>query len=479
MEQVAVIGAGPGGIAAARFLKDRGFAPKIFESYGKAGGQWCHANPNSGVWPDMVTNTYLEATRFSDAEYPDGVALFPHNTDVLAYMQRYARDHGLLDDANFGCKLVVLETCRDGYRLTFEKDGQRTVETFSKVVIATGRFNNPVIPAISGAEKFTGEMGIIHASNYKDPGAYRDKSVIVAGGSISALEIASDLAMLGAASVHLTQRRQRYVNPKMVTGVPIEYYAFTYARGALALAGDPVALARNDEALVRKYGGDPSRYGAPPPHPDFKKAGVTGSQHYLNLVAEARLTPVPWISDINGKTVIFEDGRKVQADGIIAGTGFALHLPFLSDEISTIVKNDTAGLELDEFTFHPDLPGLAFVGMWSQLGSYPTPLELQARYIAYTWSGSIPAKSVQDMRSGVAASVSEGHHVGYRRQNEMALRFARLCGVDPEGQVDDALMEKVRRSATTGLLYRLAGPDSLPDAAAQFEKQFERYGPAD
>lgn len=479
VERVAVIGAGPGGIAAARFLKDRGFAPTIYESHSVAGGQWCPANPNSGVWPDMVTNTYLEATRFSDAEYPQSVALFPHNRDVLAYMQSYAAAHGLLNDARFECKLLALEQCRDGYQLTFENGGQRFTETFSKVVIATGRFNNPVIPPLSGAERFTGELGLIHASNYKSPEAYRGKNVVVAGGSISALEIASDLAMLGAASVHLTQRRQRYVNPKMVTGVPIEYYAFTYERGDLALAGDPVALARNDEALVRKYGGDPSRYGAPSPHPDFKKAGVTGSQHYLNLVAEARLTPVPWIQKINGRTVMFEDGRTVEADGIIAGTGFALYLPFLSDEISATVNNDAAGLELDEFTFHPDLPGLAFVGLWSQLGSYPTPLEQQARYIAYQWSGAIAAKSTQEMRAGVAASISEGHHVGYRRQNEMALRFARLCGTDPDGQVDAALMEKVRRSATTGLLYRLAGPDALPDARVQFEKQFRRYGPPD
>lgn len=479
MESVAIVGAGPGGIATARFLKDRGFAPKIFESFNQAGGQWCHANPNSGVWPDMVTNTYLEATRFSDAEYPEGTALFPHNTDVLTYMQRYAAEHGLLDNAVFGATLVALEKDTGGYRLTFEKQGQRTTETFSKVVVATGRFNSPVIPPISGSEKFTGDKGIIHASNYKNPEAYRDRNVIVAGGSISALEIASDLAMLGAASVHLTQRRQRYVNPKMVTGVPIEYYAFTYARGDLALAGDPEALAKSDEDVVRKCGGDPARYGAPAPHPEFRKAGVTGSQHYLNLVAEARLTPVPWISDINGRTVTFEDGRSVEADGIIAGTGFALHLPFLSDEISSIVKNDAAGLELDEFTFHPDLPGLAFVGMWSQLGSYPTPLEQQARYVAYTWSGAIQSKSEQEMRAGVAATVSEGHHVGYRRQNEMALRFARLCGVDPDGKIDNNLMQKVRRSATTGLLYRLAGPDALPDAIARFEEQFERYGPPD
>ena len=46
------------------------------------------------------------------------------------------------------------------------------------------------------------------------------KRVLVAGGAISALEIASELAQLGAAVVVVTQRRQRYVLPKFAAGVP-------------------------------------------------------------------------------------------------------------------------------------------------------------------------------------------------------------------------------------------------------------------
>ena len=50
-------------------------------------------------------------------------------------------------------------------------------------------------------------------------------------------------------------------------------------------------------------------------------------------------------------------------------------------------------LDADRYTFHPDLPGLAFVGMWDQSGGYFVPLELQARWIAYTWGGAVPATS--------------------------------------------------------------------------------------
>lgn len=477
MEEVAIIGAGPGGIAAARWLKAQGFCPRIFEAHDAPGGQWAHDNPASGIWPGMVTNTFGEGTRFSDQPWPEGTPLFPHNAQVLAYMRRYADAHGLLERAEFGCRLTMMEQTDAGYALTFEQGGKARTETFARVVIASGRFNKPVIPPIPEAEAFTGECGIVHSFDYKNPDLYRGRHVIVAGGSISALEIASDLSMLGAASVRLTQRRQRYVNPKMVTGVPLEYFVFTYDRAALCLGDDKAALAANDEALVHRIAGDPSRYGAPKPHADFARAGVTGSQHYLNLVAEGRVKPVPWIAGIDGRCVTFEDGQSVEADGIIAATGFVLNLPFLSEPMRQTLEVTDNAITLDEFTFHPDLPGLAFMGLWSQMGSYPVPLEQQARFLAYTWGGVV-TRSEAEMRAGIEACTHQGHHSGYRRQNEMALRFARLCGTDPMGQVAGDLMDRVRQSATTGVMYRLAGPDALPDARAEFDAQFERYRPA-
>ena len=87
----------------------------------------------------------------------------------------------------------------------------------------------------------------------------------------------------------------------------------------------------------------------------------------------------------------FADEHAEEFDGIVFGTGFDLHLPFLSDEIRAILDLDAVHLDADRYTFHPDLPGLAFMGMWDQSGGYFVPLELQARWIAYAWGGSVPA----------------------------------------------------------------------------------------
>ena len=116
MEKVAIIGAGPGGIVAARFLQAQGFNPVLLEAHDRPGGQWCHDNPASGVWPMMRTNTARMVTRFSDLDYPAEVAMFPRNQDVGAYLDSYTELFGLDAKIRTGTRLKALEQTRCGWR---------------------------------------------------------------------------------------------------------------------------------------------------------------------------------------------------------------------------------------------------------------------------------------------------------------------------------------------------------------------------
>ena len=239
---------------------------------------------------------------------------------------------------------------------------------------------------ISGLESFTGAAGATATYHYREPDPYLGKRVLVAGGAISALEIASELAQLGVA-VTVTQRRQRYVLPKFAAGVPSDARIFT-RYGTLANETLPPAeVDRQLKEIVVEAGGSPEQYGAPAPDPSLFAAGVTLAQQYLPLVAEGRITVRPWLTSVDGERVAFADGTSEEFDGILFGTGFEIDMPFLSDEIRAIVDLDTVHLDADRYTFHPDLPGLAFVGMWDQSGGLFVPLELQARWIAYAWGG--------------------------------------------------------------------------------------------
>jgi Flavin-binding monooxygenase-like len=349
------------------------------------------------------------------------------------------------------------------------------VETFERVVVASGRFQSPYVPTIPGLETFTGPAGAMATYHYREPDPYLGKRVLVAGGAISALEIASELAQLGV-PVEVAQRRQRYVLPKFAAGVPSDSRIFT-RYGTLANETLPPAeVDRQLKEIVVEAGGSPEQYGAPAPDPSLFAAGVTLAQQYLPLVAEGRIIVRPWLTSVDGQRVTFSDGTSDEFDGILFGTGFEIDMPFLSDEIRTIVDLDSIHLDADRYTFHPDLPGLAFVGMWDQSGGLFVPLELQARWIAYTWGGVVEEPSEPELRSAIEAYRARRGMPQKTRMNLAALTFARAAGVEPN--VDE--WPHLRRALLFGPLapssFRLQGPDALSDAAARFALDAAAFG---
>lgn len=476
-ERVAVIGAGPAGIAAARYLKGQGFAPVLFEAHDAPGGQWNRENPKSGVWPGMRTNTARMVTKLSDADYPAGTALFPRNGEVLAMLQTVAERFGLLDDARFGAEVTGLARGGAGWRLTW-RDGQgEHAESFPRAVVATGRFNRPWAPEVPGLESFSGTLGVRHSFDYDGPEAWRGKRVVIAGGATSAVEIASDLAMAGAAGVHVAQRRQRYVIPKVVAGVPIEYLGLTLRAARAVETAPPDRLAADRDRFIKEIGGNPAAYGCPPADPDVEKAGVTGCPYYLDLVAEDRIAVHPWIARVEGRRIIFADGGHVEADGILMATGFRLSLPFLSDEIARTVRLSPTDMELAEFTLHPDLPGLAFLGLWPQFGPYMVALEQQARFVAYAWGGAIAMPDATKLRAALRPLSATGVPGGGHQAHVMALHFARLAGVAPPETL--ARRPVLDRSPVTGETFRVAGPNADPGAETRLRRDFDLFAPAD
>jgi dimethylaniline monooxygenase (N-oxide forming) len=472
---VAVIGAGPGGLVAARWLLSQGFEPTIFEQMPTLGGQWTGVDGGSGVWPSMHTNTSRVMTAFSDLE-PEGDCVFPSNRDILAYLHRYAEKFGLSSRIRFGTRVDDVRRDDTGWLVGCAGAEERFERAFERVVVASGRFHAPALPSVPGLDTFAGPAGVISTYQYSGPAPYVGKRVLVAGCAVSALEIATELAQLGAARVVVTQRRQRYVLPKFAAGVPSDHRIFT-RYGTLASEALPAAeVEKQLKEIVVEAGGSPEQYGAPAPDPSLFTAGVTLNQGYLPLLAEGRITVRPWLVRVAGTTVTFADGHAEEFDGIVFGTGFDQCLPFLSKEIRAIVDLDAVHLDADRYTFHPDLPGLAFLGMWDQSGGYFVPLELQARWIAYTWGGTIPAAGQTDLRLSIDAYRSRRGMPQKTQLNLVALTFARAAGVEP--RLED--WPHLRRALLFGPLapscFRLDGPDALPEAPARFERDAAAFG---
>jgi thioredoxin reductase len=476
--RVAVVGAGPAGLVAARFLKAEGLRPVLFDRGRRVGGQWDGAGDSSGIWPDMRANTSRIMTRFSDLDYSADTAAFPHNEAVRAYLEAYAARFDLLPAARLGT--AVTEIARDpagGYILhATDVEGATSRTAFRRVVVATGRFNAAAFPSADGVETFSGSGGTTHSFHYKGPGRFAGARVLIAGGSISALEIASDLVRLGAAEVTVAMRRQRYVVPKLIGGVPADNVGFTRF-GALARETFPAEdVAAAFKALLVGAGANPAPYGAAAPADDLFEAGITLSQDYLPLLAEGRLVSKPWIARVEGRRVWFQDGTANEFDAVIAATGFKLALPLLAPELRRILDVDDRHIDLADFTFHPDLDGFACIGLYPLIGPYFPVIELQARYLAYAWSGAIASPTREQLSADVAAYRKGRGGPQSQMTHALAIRFARLAGVEPRPAQTPAIARALLFGPLTATSFRIAGRDALADAAAVVAREAALFG---
>ncbi|MCR9224656.1 MAG: FAD-dependent oxidoreductase [Hyphomonas sp.] len=475
---VAIIGAGPAGLVSARWLLARGFEPIIFESSDDLGGQWNSASERSATWPGMVTNTSRIMTAFSDLDYREGTATYPSRDEVQGYLTAYASKFDLLRRIRFGCSIQRVEKLTASHwRVSWvdnqteksekrllrlgSRQRQNNVAEFERIVIATGRQNEASIPDLPGLSGFSGRFGVAHTSKYGGSEAYRGATVVIGGCSISALEIATDLAHAGV-RVITSFRRQRYVLPKLQSGVPTEHVMFTRAAALAAERLPEEASAMGLKEKILSVSGAPDLWGAQIPDPDVRIAGITQAQGFLPCVAEGRIKTVGWFDHIDGKHVVFKDGSEVEADAILFGTGFKMSLPFLDSAVAQSLKIDDQGLELFAETFHPDLPGLAVIGLYNLTGPYFPVLELQARWIADCFSIGEPDR--EEMRYALESGAYMPVRGTNVPMNAMALMFARKLGVEPDLSEHAELKRALLFGPLSPVSFRLDGRDALASA---------------
>ena len=469
MSLVAIVGSGPGGLVAARYLKHEGFEVRLFESGDHLGGQWSGNRGYSAVWAAMRTNTSRILTAFSDLPHEGGEPAYLHNYAVKAYLRRYAEKFELLPFIRFKTRVREISRAPSGtmwcIRFT-DPDGNLREELYSHILVASGRHRKPNLPTDIGLNRFTGKL--LHACEFDSTEEYRNRRVLLIGCSVSALEIASELAFAGV-RVFSTSRRQRYILPKFLAGVPADHVFFTRA-AALALEYLPIAAVMDDlKRRIVSAGGSPDQFGTPKPSADPLQAGITQCQHFLPLVGEGKIQCKAWISGIDGRDIQFCDGSREQVEAIICGTGYRVDLPFLNEEILSIVRGENQHLDLYKSTFHPDLPNLAFLGIFDLFGPYFPVLELQARWIAYVWSGAVSAVPSEQMRRELSANTSFPMHTA-------ALTFARAAGVEPQLDQWPQLARALLFGPLSGISFRLSGRDSLREAAQRVKDEATMFG---
>ena len=446
MRSVAVIGAGPAGLAAAKHALDAGLEPVVFEASAELGGQWARAEGRSGIWPGMSTNTSRSMTAFADLPPDPAQPLHPLAPQIHGYLQSYAERFGLLERIRFG---APVETVELGWRV----DG----EPFDGVIVATGRFHRARVPETLQA--FAGEL--MHGYDYPGREALAGRRVLVYGNGISGSEIAADLAR-GAEVTHAF-RKPRYVIRKNDDGCSSDWRWYTQASALLRRNLPPEQLSAQTRQRIIRLAGDPADQGAPRPDPELRVAGITLTQDWLGAVASGAVECRPAIAAIDGRDVRFDDDTSAGFDVLISATGYDLDVPCLGPGVRDVLGPE---LRLHHRTLHPDLEGFAMVGQFFALGPYFPLLELQARWAVAVFAGQIPPPDPGAMLAEMAspARPAEPHDL-------LSLEIAEALGVVPDLDARPELREALLFGPMLPARWRLDGPGSEARAAARFSDE--------
>jgi hypothetical protein len=257
-DQIALIGAGPSGLAGARCLQKHGIPFQGFEAHTDVGGLWNIHNPRSTVYESAHLISSKRMTEFSEFPMADRVADYPSHRELLAYFSAFADHFRLREHYRFGVRVRSVVPVSDApdtlWRVTLEDaDGLQTAADYKGVVVANGTLAEPNMPRFEG--HFAGEL--LHTSAYKSSDQFRHKRVLIVGAGNSGCDIAVD-AVHQARSVDISVRRGYYFVPKYVFGKPADTIG-----GKVRLP--PWLKQRIDSTILKWFTGDPVRFGFPKP----------------------------------------------------------------------------------------------------------------------------------------------------------------------------------------------------------------------
>jgi FAD-dependent urate hydroxylase len=351
---VAVIGAGPYGLAAAAHLRRAGVDVRIF-------GQ-----PMS-FWQKMPVGLLLRSnwTATCIAEYQGKLSL---DSFCAATGRRFTTPVPLDRFIDYGMwvqqqvapdvdrRLVkTLEPGPGGFKLTLD-DG--TVISARRVVVAAGIelfANRPAIAAGLPSELAT------HTGDHRDFRRFRGAQVLVVGGGQSALECAALLHESGArAEVAVRQDLIRWLHGGKYQRMLGRYAPLVYAPTDVGPMGLSRLVAVPD--VFRRL---PRQAQDPLAYRSIRPAGAAWLPPRLTEVPIRLGRTVASVTERGGQLqVAFADGGTRTVDHLLFGTGYRVDItryPFLTAELIGQIRR-AGGYPLLSRGMESSVPGLHFVG---------------------------------------------------------------------------------------------------------------------
>ena len=352
-KRVAVIGAGPSGLAQLRAFRSAAAGgaeiPEIvcYEKQADWGGLWNYTwrtgldefgEPvHCSMYRYLWSNGPKEGLEFADYSFEEHfgrqIASYPPREVLFDYIAGRARQAGVRGWIRFlsPVRRVSYDSGSGRFRVVAHDlaEDREYGEDFDHVIVATGHFSTPNVPHFDGLDEFNGR--VMHAHDFRDAVEFKDKDILIIGTSYSAEDIGSQCWKYGCKSVTASHRT-----------APMGY-----------------------------------------DWPDNWKE-------------------VPLLQRVAGNTCTFKDGSTADVDAIILCTGYLHHFPFMAPELCLKTANRLATADLYKGVVWVDNPKLFYLGMQDQWYTFNM-FDAQAWYVRDIVLGRI---AVPD-RAARAADVAD------------------------------------------------------------------------
>src|SRR3954470_10317608 len=315
---VLVIGAGQAGLALGHHLAARGADFLLVDAGPEIGSSWRNR------WDSLRLFSPAQYDSLPGLPFPAPADAHPGKDDVADYLQSYAAHFTLPVQLN--TPVLRLHRADDAIFAATTPAGTVCAR---QVVVATGPFQTPHVPAL--AQALDPAVPQLHSADYRSPGQLpAGARVLVVGAANSGLQIAAELAgrcsVTVAVGTRPTELPQRIAGRDLFTWLDRVHFftvpAHTRIARRLRARGDIVIGTRSST---------------------LRRRGITFR---------------PRLTDLAGRTATFADGTSTDVDAVVWATGYRpdyswLHVPGVLDDTGGV--RHTAGVT--------EVPGLYFLGL--------------------------------------------------------------------------------------------------------------------
>ncbi len=281
---VLVIGAGQAGLAVGYHLRTTGLRYLIVDRHPRVGESWRARFDTLELFTPRAYSALPGLAVTGDSEG------YPTKDEIADYLESYAAQFDLPIALNSG--IAQLKRQDDRFQATTTRG---TVITTRAVVIATGAFEQPAVPAL--AAQLDASVVQLTPDTYRNPAQIPAGTVLVVGDGATGRQIARELS--STHQVLLSTGRSRRVSPNRILGKNVFWWL------------DRLGLLRaTRESRIGR------RLMAADPFP--------GKHLELDRLRDAGISIVGRLEQIRGRQVMFADGplQTQQVDAVIWATGY-------------------------------------------------------------------------------------------------------------------------------------------------------------